>query len=37
VRPACSLDENPGGSCPNHATGMKLSDGFVVTPLQYVD
>jgi len=23
--------------CPNHATGVKLPDDFVVTPLQYVD
>jgi peptide-methionine (S)-S-oxide reductase len=28
----------PGtGYCPNHATGVKLPDDFVVTPLQYVD
>ena len=25
------------GYCPNHATGVKLPDDFVVTPLQYVD
>ena len=31
------LDKNPGGYCPNHATGLKLPDDFVVTPLQYVD
>ena len=31
------LDKNPGGYCPNHATGVKLPDDFVVTPLQYVD
>jgi peptide-methionine (S)-S-oxide reductase len=30
------LDKNPGGYCPNHATGVKLPDDFVVTPLQYV-
>jgi peptide-methionine (S)-S-oxide reductase len=31
------LDKNPHGYCPNHATGVKLPDDFVVTPLQYVD
>ena len=31
------LDKNPGGYCPNHATGVKLPDDFVVTPLQYAD
>jgi peptide-methionine (S)-S-oxide reductase len=31
------LAKNPGGYCPNHATGVKLPDDFVVTPLQYVD
>jgi peptide-methionine (S)-S-oxide reductase len=31
------LDKNPRGYCPNHATGVKLPDDFVVTPLQYVD
>ncbi|MEP6638151.1 MAG: peptide-methionine (S)-S-oxide reductase MsrA [Chloroflexota bacterium] len=31
------LDKNPGGYCPIHATGVKLPDDFVVTPLQYVD
>jgi peptide-methionine (S)-S-oxide reductase len=31
------LQKNPGGYCPNHATGVKLPDDFVVTPLQYVD
>jgi peptide-methionine (S)-S-oxide reductase len=31
------LDANPFGYCPNHATGVKLPDDFVVTPLQYVD
>jgi hypothetical protein len=25
------------GYCPHHATGVKLPDDFVVTPLQYVD
>ena len=25
----------PNGYCPNHATGVKLPDDFVVTPLQY--
>jgi hypothetical protein len=29
--------EVPNGYCPNHATGVRLPDGFVVTPLQYVD
>jgi hypothetical protein len=27
----------PNGFCPNHATGVRLPDGFVVAPLQYVD
>ena len=31
------LSENVNGYCPNHATGVKLPDDFVVTPLQYVD
>jgi peptide-methionine (S)-S-oxide reductase len=31
------LDKNPWGYCPNHATGVRLPDGFSVTPLQYVD
>ncbi len=31
------LAKNPGGYCPNHATGVKLPDDFVVTPLQYID
>ncbi len=31
------LDKNPGGYCPIHATGVKLPDDFLVTPLQYVD
>jgi peptide-methionine (S)-S-oxide reductase len=31
------LAKNPGGYCPNHRTGVKLPDDFVVTPLQYVD
>jgi peptide-methionine (S)-S-oxide reductase len=31
------LDKVPNGYCPNHATGLKLPDDFVVTPLQYVD
>ena len=31
------LDKVPNGYCPNHATGVKLPDGFIVTPLQYVD
>jgi peptide-methionine (S)-S-oxide reductase len=31
------LDKNPSGYCPNHATGVRLPDDFVVTPLQYVD
>jgi peptide-methionine (S)-S-oxide reductase len=30
------LAKNPGGYCPNHSTGVKLPDDFVVTPLQYV-
>jgi peptide-methionine (S)-S-oxide reductase len=31
------LDKNPYGYCPDHRTGVKLPDDFVVTPLQYVD
>jgi hypothetical protein len=31
------LFENPGGYCPNHATGVKLPEDLMVTPLQYVD
>ena len=28
------LAKNPGGYCPNHATGIRLPADFVVTPLQ---
>ena len=35
VGASSSPAENPGGYCPNHATGVKLQD-FVVTPLQYI-
>ena len=31
------LAKNPRGYCPNHATGVKLPDDYVVTPLQYAD
>jgi peptide-methionine (S)-S-oxide reductase len=31
------LAKVPNGYCPIHATGVKLPDDFVVTPLQYVD
>jgi peptide-methionine (S)-S-oxide reductase len=31
------LVANPNGYCPNHSTGVKLPDDFVVKPLQYVD
>jgi peptide-methionine (S)-S-oxide reductase len=31
------LDKVPNGYCPNHSTGVKLPDDFVVTPLHYVD
>jgi peptide-methionine (S)-S-oxide reductase len=31
------LAKNVNGYCPNHRTGVKLPDNFVVTPLQYVD
>jgi peptide-methionine (S)-S-oxide reductase len=31
------LAKNPRGYCPNHSTGVKLPDEFVVKPLQYVD
>jgi hypothetical protein len=27
----------PGAYCPDHSTGVKLPDDFVVTPLQYVE
>ncbi len=27
--------KNQNGYCPNHATGIKLPDGWAVTPLQY--
>ena len=29
------LDKVPNGYCPNHSTGVKLPDDFVVTPLRY--
>jgi peptide-methionine (S)-S-oxide reductase len=31
------LAKNVNGYCPNHETGVKLPDDFVVTPLRYVD
>jgi peptide-methionine (S)-S-oxide reductase len=31
------LAKHPNGYCPNHRTGVKLPDDFVVTPLQYVE
>jgi peptide-methionine (S)-S-oxide reductase len=31
------LDKQPNGYCPVHATGVKLPDGFAVTPLRYVE
>jgi len=31
------LAKVPNGYCPNHSTGVKLPDDFVVTPLQYVE
>ncbi len=31
------LAKDPNGYCPVHATGVKLPEGFSVTPLQYVD
>jgi peptide-methionine (S)-S-oxide reductase len=31
------LAKNPRGYCPNHATGVKLPDDFVVTPLHYIE
>ncbi len=31
------LSKNVNGYCPNHATGVRLPDDFVVTSLQYVD
>jgi hypothetical protein len=37
VQQYSDLSENVNGYCPNHQTGVKLPDDFVVTPLQYVD
>jgi peptide-methionine (S)-S-oxide reductase len=31
------LAKVPNGYCPIHATGVKLPEGFAVTPLEYVD
>jgi peptide-methionine (S)-S-oxide reductase len=31
------LAKNPNGYCPNHSTGVRLPEDFVVTALQYVD
>ena len=31
------LAKHVNGYCPNHETGVKLPDDFVMTPLQYVD
>jgi len=31
------MSKDPRGYCPNHATGVRLPDDFVVTPLQYAD
>jgi len=31
------MSKVPNGYCPIHATGVKLPDDFVLTPLQYVD
>jgi len=31
------LANNPFAYCLNHATGVRLPDDFVVTPLQYVE
>jgi peptide-methionine (S)-S-oxide reductase len=31
------LAKNVNGYCPNHRTGVKLPDDFVVTPLQYAE
>ena len=31
------LAKVPNGYCPNHSTGVKLPEGFTVTPLQFVD
>ena len=31
------LVRNPRGYCPDHRTGVKLPDDFVVTPLQHID
>jgi peptide-methionine (S)-S-oxide reductase len=31
------LDKVPNGYCPIHATGVKLPEGFAITPLQYVE
>jgi hypothetical protein len=37
IRQYADLPQNPFGYGPNHATGVKLPDDFVTTPLQYVD
>jgi hypothetical protein len=37
LSPGSSLARVPWGYCPNHRTGVKLPDDFVVTPLQYVE
>ncbi|HET9435391.1 MAG TPA: hypothetical protein VFO50_00905, partial [Candidatus Limnocylindrales bacterium] len=31
-----SKNRGPGAYCPDHRTGVKLPDDFVVTPLRYV-
>ena len=31
------LDKEPNGYCPVHSTGVKLPEGFTVTPLHYVE
>ena len=31
------LDKVPNGYCPNHATGVRLPEGFAVTPLEYAE
>ena len=32
-----SKNTGPSAYCPNHSTGVKMPDDFVVTPLQYLD
>jgi hypothetical protein len=37
TRQYVDLSGSVNGYCPNHSTGVKLPDDFVVTQLRYVD